>query len=100
MDHLGSVSVLACPIVGFVARHQTPLTRTRAVVPRVRGLHVGVAPDLCVSGLCPRDLLAINRKSHHKNLEVKLLKYIFMSTYKYRKLAQKKRDPHKIIAQT
>ena len=61
LDTLRSVSALACPIVGFVARLQTPLTHTRAVGPRVRGLHVVVAPDLCVSGLCPSDLLAINR---------------------------------------
>ena len=57
-DHLGSVSVLACPILGFVARLQIPLPHTRTVGPRVRGPHVGVALDLCVSGLCPSDLSA------------------------------------------
>ena len=59
-DHLGSVSVSACPIVGFVARLQIPLPHTRTVGPQVRGPHVGVALDLCVSGLCPSDLSAIN----------------------------------------
>ena len=56
LDDLRSVSALACPIVGFVARLQIPLPHTLAVGPRVRGPHVGVALDLCVSGLCPSDL--------------------------------------------
>ena len=48
LDTLRSVSAWACPIVGFVARLQIPLPHTRAVGPRVRGLHVGVALDLFV----------------------------------------------------
>ena len=47
LDHLGSVSVSACPIVGFVARLQIPLPHTRAVGPRVRGLYTLVWHRIC-----------------------------------------------------
>ena len=61
LDHLGSVGALACPSFGFYARPQILLARTRAVVPQVRDLYVGVAPDLCISGCCPSVLSVINR---------------------------------------
>ena len=68
LDHLWSVGALARPTFGFYARPQVPLARTQTVGPRVRDLYVGVAPDLCVSGHCPSDPLAINRNSPGKIL--------------------------------
>ena len=89
MDHLGSVGALARPTLGFYARPQISLARTRAVGPRVRDLYVGVAPDLCISGRCPTEYaLGHESKFPPQNLDLRASSFSLLDIPSMTRVAQ------------